>query len=84
MKLIHEKLSARGLSEKDINEALDPAVNVNKRTVTGGPAPKETKRQVSVLSKKLGSIAGDIMLMRKKVNAASGKLEKACNHVLQV
>lgn len=78
MKLIHEKLSAKGLTEKDIEEALDPAVNINKRTVTGGPAPKETKRQVSALAKKLGSIAGDIGLMRKKVNDASGKLEIAC------
>ncbi len=78
MKLIHEKLSAKGLTEKDIKEALDPAVNINKREVTGGPAPKETKRQVSAVAKKLDSIAGDIRLMRKKVNAASGKLEKAC------
>jgi len=84
MKLIHEKLSARGLFEKDIKEALDPAANIIKRAVTGGPAPKETKRQVSALEKKLGNIAEDIRLMRKKVNAAAGKLEKACKHVLQV
>jgi argininosuccinate lyase len=84
MKLIHEKLSAKGLTEKDINEALDTAVNINKHTVTGGPAPKETKRQVSALSKKLVSIAADIRLMRNLVNAASDKLEIACKHVLQV
>ncbi|TRZ89193.1 MAG: argininosuccinate lyase [Methanosarcinales archaeon] len=84
MKLIHEKLSARGLSEKDINEALDPAVNINKRTVTGGPAPKETKRQVSVISKKLVSIGADIRLMRNMVNAASDQLEIACKKVLRV
>ena len=78
MKLIHEKLSAKGLNEKAVNEALDPAVNINKRTVTGGPAPKETKRQVSALAKKLGSMAGEIGRIRKKVNASSKKLEKAC------
>jgi argininosuccinate lyase len=78
MKLIHEKLSAKGLNEKVINEALDPAVNINKRSVTGGPAPKETRRQVSALAKKLGSVAGDIKRIRKKANAASKKLENAC------
>lgn len=78
MKLIHEKLSARGLSEKDITEALDPAANIRKRAITGGPAPKETKRQLVAIRKKLGSVAGDIRGIRKKVNAASEKLEKAC------
>jgi argininosuccinate lyase len=78
MKLIHEKLSARGLSEKDVNEALDPAANINKRTITGGPAPKETKRQVSVLAKKLVSMASDIRLLRNMVKSASDKLEIAC------
>jgi argininosuccinate lyase len=78
MKLIHEKLSAWGLSEKDVNEALDPAANINKRTITGGPAPKETKRQVSVLAKKLVSMASDIRLLRNMVKSASDKLEIAC------
>ncbi|GFO96579.1 argininosuccinate lyase [groundwater metagenome] len=78
MKLIHEKLSAKGLTEKDIKEALDPAANISKRAVAGGPAPKETKRQVSAIAKKLVSIAADIRLMRKMVNAASDKLEIAC------
>ncbi len=78
MKLINEKLSSRGLSEKDIKEALDPAANISKRTVTGGPAPKETKRQLVAIRKKLGSAAGDIRRIRKKVTAASEKLEKAC------
>jgi hypothetical protein len=78
MKLIHEKLSAMGLSEKDIKEALDPAANISKRAVTGGPAPKETKRQLAAIRKELGSVAGNIRRIRKKVSAASGKLEKAC------
>lgn len=78
MKLIHEKLSARGLSEKEIKEALDPAANISKRAVTGGPAPKETKRQLIAVRKKLGSIAGDIRRIRKRENAASKKLENVC------
>jgi argininosuccinate lyase len=78
MELIHEKLSDNGLTEKNIKEALDPVANIRKREVEGGPAPKETKRQLAAFGKKLRGIAGEIRLMRKKVNASSRKLEKAC------
>ncbi|VVB90410.1 Fumarate hydratase class II [uncultured archaeon] len=78
MNLINEKLSAKGLTEKDVKEALDPAANIMKRVVTGGPAPKETKRHAAALAKLVGNIADDIRLIRKKVDVASGKLEKAC------
>ncbi len=84
LKLINEKLSEKGLTEEEFREALDSEANIRKRAIIGGPAPNETKRQMSALSKKLGSIAGEIRRIRKKVNAASEKLDKACNHVLQV
>jgi argininosuccinate lyase len=77
LKILNGKLSDRGLSEKDIREALDPVVNIKKRSVLGGPAPKETKRQVTVIGRKLAGFGEDIKLIQKKVNEASVKLEKA-------
>lgn len=77
LKILNEKLSNRGLSEKDIREALDPVGNIKKRSVQGGPAPKETKRQVTVIEKKLAGFGEDIKLIRKKINESSAKLEKA-------
>lgn len=77
LNILNEKLSDRGLSEKDIREALDPVGNIKKRSVPGGPAPKETKRQVTVIGKKLAGFGEDIKLIRKKMNEASAKLEKA-------
>ncbi len=77
LKILNEKLSDRGLSEKDIREALDPVGNIKKRSVPGGPAPKETKRQVTVIGRKLAGFVEDIKLIRKKINEASAKLEKA-------
>jgi argininosuccinate lyase len=77
LKILNEKLSDRGLSEKDIREALDPAGNIKKRSVPGGPAPKETKRQVTMIKKKLAGFGEDIKLIRKNMNGASAKLEKA-------
>lgn len=77
LKILNEKLSDMGLSEKDIREALDPAGNIKKRNIPGGPAPKETKRQVTVIEKKLAGFGNGIKLIRKKINEASAKLEKA-------
>ncbi len=77
MNILNEKLSDRGLSEKDILEALDPVGNIKKRSVQGGPAPKETKRQVTVIGRKLAGFGEGIKLIRKKITEASVKLEKA-------
>ena len=78
--IIHEKLSDRGLSEKAIREALDPVDNVRKRGVKGGPAPRETKRQIAVIKKKLSMIQKDIGVLYEKRDKASDKLEKICKN----
>jgi len=78
--IIHEKLSDRGLSEKAIKEALDPVDNVRKRCVMGGPAPRETKRQIAVIKKKLSRIQKDIGVLYEKKDKASDKLEKICKN----
>ncbi len=80
VKITGTKLSHQGLSEKDVKEALDPKENINKRSISGGPAPKETKRQIAVMKKKLSNITAEIRRMRKKINAASSELERACKH----
>jgi argininosuccinate lyase len=76
--IIHEKLSDRGLSEKAIRQALDPMYNVRKRRIQGGPAPRETKRQIAVMKKKLSTIEKDIRSFYKKCNKASNELTKIC------
>ncbi|WP_406670006.1 argininosuccinate lyase [Methanolobus sp. ZRKC4] len=40
-------LSSRGLTAEMITEALDPILNINKRNVTGGPAPDEISRAIA-------------------------------------
>jgi len=42
------------LFEEDIYNALKPAACVKARALPGGPAPKEVKRQIRVLRKKIG------------------------------
>lgn len=78
LKILGEKLSEMGLSEKTVKEALDPLVNIRKRTVSGGPAPGEIKRQIGTIKKKLAGSGNDIKLINKKINKAKEKLALAC------
>jgi argininosuccinate lyase len=79
LKITGEKLSEKDLSEKTVNEALDPMENVKKRRIPGGPAPEETKRQIATLKKELTRNKANIKSIRKKINSASVKLENACH-----
>ncbi len=77
LKITGEKLSDKGLFEKAIKDALDPVENIRKRAVPGGPAPKETKRQAAVISKKLAANGKEIKQLRKKIEKAREKLARA-------
>jgi argininosuccinate lyase len=78
LEIIHVKLSEKGLSEKDVQQALDPMENIRKRSVPGGPAPKETRRQKASIMKKLAGSERDTKLIRKKIQKAREKLNLAC------
>ncbi len=78
LKIIGEKLSDMGLSEKAVKEALTTVENIRKRAVPGGPAPKETKRQEAVIRKRLVRIRNELKHIRKKSNKAEEKLNMLC------
>jgi argininosuccinate lyase len=44
--VIGETLSSRGLTEVMVREALDPVLNINRRSITGGPAPSEMEKAI--------------------------------------
>jgi len=44
--VIGESLSSRGLTEDMVEEALDPILNVSKRSVIGGPSPDSMERLI--------------------------------------
>lgn len=44
--VIGESLSSRGLTEDMVKEALDPTLNVSKRSVIGGPSPDSMERLI--------------------------------------
>jgi argininosuccinate lyase (EC 4.3.2.1) len=44
--VIGETLSSRGLTEVMVKEALDPVLNIKRRSITGGPAPAEMEKAI--------------------------------------
>nr|WP_321498681.1 argininosuccinate lyase [uncultured Methanolobus sp.] len=51
--VIGETLSSRGLTEVMVKEALDPVLNINRRSITGGPAPSEMEKAIKIRSEEL-------------------------------
>lgn len=53
--VIGESLSNRGLTAEMVKEALDPVLNVNRRSITGGPAPAEMEKAIQQRREELKS-----------------------------
>ncbi len=76
-KIIGKKLSEMGLSGKAVKKALESMENIKKREVPGGPAPKETNRQIKKLRNELAATGNDIKRIRKNLGEAKEKLDIA-------
>jgi argininosuccinate lyase len=83
LNIISEKLSSKGLSEKDVKEALDPMQNIKKRKVKGGPSPKETKRQAAQLQKQVVAVDKEICRLKKNIDLARKKLDLFCSEYIK-
>ncbi len=53
--VIGESLSSRGLTEEMVEEALDPILNVSKRSVIGGPSPDSMERLIESSREKIAN-----------------------------
>lgn len=58
--IIGEALSDRGLTEEMIKEALDPVLNISRRSITGGPAPEEMEKAINLRFEELEGTKADI------------------------
>ncbi|MDB4444206.1 argininosuccinate lyase [bacterium] len=71
-----------GLSEESLRKALDPFEFVSGRTLYGGPAPEEVRKQIGELGKELKQDKKTVADMRAHLQEASGKLEKAVDTII--
>lgn len=80
--IIDERLSDKGLSEKDVNQALDPMENIKRRNVLGGTSPKETKRQAARLKKQVAMIKKEMVMFQNNIDIAKEKLDAVCSEYI--
>lgn len=73
-----------GLSQESLRRALDPVRFVRERTLLGGPAPEETRRQSDVLEQALEADRRWLEARRRSLAAAAQRLERAIDALVGV
>jgi len=76
--VIGESLSSRGLTEDMVKEALDPILNVSKRSVIGGPSPESMERLIESSKER---IANDTELLESLIDDRDSAIENLFSEV---
>jgi argininosuccinate lyase len=71
-----------GVSEKVLQEALDPAASVSRRTLYGGPAPSEVKERIPEYVAELDDDVSKVAQARLHVDSGLVELEKAIDDLV--
>lgn len=70
LKQVGQSLSSLGLSQNDINDALDVRKNVEKRSVKGGPATREVQRMIKSRREQLQHKQRNVRKQKNALEAA--------------
>lgn len=71
-----------GLSEQALQEALDPTLCVQRRTLPGGPAPTEVQRQIGVLGQTVAQDSRTVQALLSHIENSASQLERAIDNVI--
>jgi argininosuccinate lyase len=71
-----------GLDAGAIRAALDPRRFIESRTLQGGPAPSESRRQADLLEAQTARDTADVAAIRARLAEAGRKLEAAIDRIL--
>jgi argininosuccinate lyase len=77
---VGEKLS---ITDEDIRLAIDPAENVKRRSVIGGPAPKEVQRMIEDTWEKIRSQEARLKARLENLKSTHEELEQAETKIIQ-
>ena len=75
--MIGKKVSALGLTERMLAEAKDPAKNVERRNILGGPAKTTVRKKITAEKKKLASDGEKLSALQKNLSKSQEELSKA-------
>lgn len=71
------------ITDETVRQALDPVLNVERKTVIGGTAQSEVERQLSVLREQIDRDEEDVGLRRAKLEAASKLLNQEVDALIR-
>lgn len=71
-----------GLSDRSLQQAIDPAKVVGRRTLLGGPAPRETRRQIRRLQRQVTRDERKADRISEQLRNAAVTLEEAIDVIL--
>jgi len=66
-----------GISEQAVKESLDPVTFVERRTLVGGPAPKEVRRMIQVRRERLKQATAGQTARRRDLEKAESLLQQS-------
>ncbi len=81
MAMIGKRLSKMGLTQKMLEEAKDPAKNVERRKVLGGPAKATVLKKIASEKERLRADKKAMAGLREKLDRAERELSKAINDI---
>ena len=82
MAMIGKKLSRMGLTSKMLDDAKDPAKNVERRKVLGGPSAETVRDKIALEKDHLKADSKALATLRKKLDKADGELTKAVERII--
>jgi argininosuccinate lyase len=82
MAMIEKKLSKMGLTGKMLDDAKDPAKNVERREIIGGPAVETVKVKIALEKDRLKADTKSLSALSKKLDKADDELAKAVEHII--
>jgi argininosuccinate lyase len=71
-----------GFTQAEITEGLDPKRFIARRTLRGGPAPEESKRQMQLFGERLATDEATVSGIEERLAAAERKLEQAVDGLI--
>lgn len=78
-----ENLEALGLSKADVTDALDPRLNIQRRSLIGGPAPEECRRSIAARRRQLEEDNSALSSLARKLEDSERRLEEAIESLME-
>jgi argininosuccinate lyase len=82
VEMIGKKVSAMGLTKQMLADAKDPAKNIERRKIIGGPAKATVRKKITTEQKKLATDDDRLASLQKQMQNSNDELTKAAKSIM--